>query len=605
MKWVTLISLVIFISFPQTSANRVCEFVSAVKEQGFKAIVLVGLAQNLPKSTYEELRPLLIQSAIVAQSCCGAEPSADCSREEADLFQSAICASHEITEKNGLDDCCKLHGTQRTHCFVDHKHKIPHDASLKPDIPESEKCADYEKDSSTFMGHFIYDFARRHVLLQPQVILGIAQGYEKIIKECCKDAKGVHTCFDDKKAGFKHAIENRVSELKSTCVIYHTFGKRILMAKKLVQYSQKMPQATFAEVKAITERIANVTATCCSGDMIQCMKERKHMIDEYCANHEVLARTKHFAECCKASIIERGACIEKMKADDKPEGLSPKVEGFIKDKDVCQKYAEARDLYIGKFLYEYSRRHPELSIQIILRITKNYEEVLEKCCKTDDPPTCYGSADAQLAKAIETELLHFKNMCAFETTKGEEAFEKQMIVQYTRIMPQAGFEGVEYVAHKIADVMDHCCREKDLDHHLLPCAEEKLTNAIDQTCVDYDPATINAHIAHCCNKSYSMRRPCLREIKPDTEFVPPAVSEDLFPMGPGLCHGTPKDLFKSAKRLLYTVVRLKTTIPAEKLQKIITSFHDLKTKCCAEADIAACFAAGRKQLVIDSQALVA
>lgn len=45
-----------------------------------------------------------------------------------------------------------------------------------------------------------------------------------------------------------------------------------------------------------------------------------------------------------------------------------------------------------RFVYEYSRRHPEFSTQLILRITKGYETLLEKCCKTDNPAECYGNA---------------------------------------------------------------------------------------------------------------------------------------------------------------------------------------------------------------------
>lgn len=42
-----------------------------------------------------------------------------------------------------------------------------------------------------------------------------------------------------------------------------------------------------------------------------------------------------------------------------------------------------------RFLYEYSRRHPEYSVSLLLRLAKEYEATLEKCCATDDPPTCY------------------------------------------------------------------------------------------------------------------------------------------------------------------------------------------------------------------------
>jgi len=45
-----------------------------------------------------------------------------------------------------------------------------------------------------------------------------------------------------------------------------------------------------------------------------------------------------------------------------------------------------------RFIYEYGRRHPEYSTQLILRVTKGYEELLQKCCKTDNPAECYAHA---------------------------------------------------------------------------------------------------------------------------------------------------------------------------------------------------------------------
>ncbi|MBN3320913.1 ALBU2 protein, partial [Atractosteus spatula] len=437
MKWVTLISLVILISFaqcldlrrPKREANTICQYYTALKEEGFKAIVLVGLAQNLPKSTFEELIPLVRQSTAAAQGCCGDSPSADCLKDEKELFQGVVCSSQEVVTKNELADCCAKQGAERTKCFIEHKKKIPRDLSLTPHLPASEKCEEFEKDHNRYMGHFIFRFSKRNVLLQPQVILGITDGYEKSLTECCKAADAQH-CLDAKKDALQRVIEDRITELKSTCVIYEKYGLRILKAKKLVQYSQKLPQATFEEVVDMTDRIAAMTATCCSGDMIQCMKQRKELVDAVCSRDDTLTRTKHLAECCKASVIDRGACIERMKADDKPKDLSAKVESFIKDKDVCQKLKADHDTFLGRFIYEYSRRHQELSIQMILRIGKAYEEILKKCCETDDPPACYGSADADLAKAIHENLQHFKGMCEIEKQKGEDAFEKLLTILF-------------------------------------------------------------------------------------------------------------------------------------------------------------------------------
>ncbi|XP_058868899.1 albumin 2-like [Acipenser ruthenus] len=435
--------------------NPICGRVTAVTPEGFKAMVLVGLSQNLHQSTYEELIPLVQQLETAL-----------------DLFQGAICASEEVTQKNHLEDCCAKTGADRHHCFLQHKKRIPRDSTFH-DVPRKDKCEAYEKDRVAAMGH--------------NNTLGTAM---------------------------KHTVAARIAQLKSICLVHEKYGLRVIKAKKLVQYSQKLPQATFEELAKITDQIAHMVATCCKGEMISCMKERKQLADDVCSKDELLSRTKHLAECCKLSIIERGNCIEKMEADDKPQDLSEKDDSFIKDKDVCEKYAQHGDQFLGS-----------------------------------------------------------------------------MLVQYTRIMPQAPYDKLMRVAHTIATVTDSCC-SKD-ESHLLPCAEEQLTNAIDETCSETNPATINEHIDHCCNESYSERRTCILKIQPDTTFVPQPFSPDMFHLDPDMCDMAPKELLATTTRLLYDMVKLKTTITDEQFLTIGTSFLLLKAKCCTDADKALCFKAER------------
>jgi len=58
-----------------------------------------------------------------------------------------------------------------------------------------------------------------------------------------------------------------------------------------------------------------------------------------------------------------------------------------------------------RFVYEYSRRHPEFSIQLIMRIAKGYESLLEKCCKTDNPAECYANAVGEMFCLHVTKML--------------------------------------------------------------------------------------------------------------------------------------------------------------------------------------------------------
>ncbi|XP_041081666.1 albumin 1-like [Polyodon spathula] len=609
MKCAALITLVILTSFADCHDvwrlkrdavhNPICDHVTAVTPEGFKAMVLVGLSQNLPKSTYEELLPLVRQIATAAIACCDEGASADCSKDELDLFQSAICASDEVTQKNLLEDCCVKTGADRHHCFLEHKKHIPMESTVH-NIPGKDTCEAYERDRVTIMGHFIYHFSKKHVLMQPQVVLGIAKGFEGILQSCCHD-DDINKCFLEKGTAMKHTVENRISQLRSICLVHNKYGLRIIKAIKIVKYSQKLPQATFEEVAKMTEQIAHMVTTCCKGEMIKCMKERKQLVDDVCSNDEILSRTKHLADCCKLSIIERGDCIEKMEPDDKPTDLSAKADSFIKDKDICERYAQKGDQFLARFIYEYSRRHPELSVQEILRVGKGYEAILDKCCKTENPPECYGGVEEELALTIKKHILHFKQMCAAEKKFGEEGFEKLMLIQYTKIMPQAPYEGLMRVAHKIARIIDSCCSRDE--SHLMTCAEELLTNAIDETCSETNPADINEHIDHCCNESYSQRRICILEIQPDTTFVPQPFSPDMFHLDHHMCDMKPKELFATTTRLLYDLVKLKTTMTKEQLMAIVVEFQLVK-ECCADVAKELCFRTEGAKLIEKSKGIL-
>lgn len=45
--------------------------------------------------------------------------------------------------------------------------------------------------------------------------------------------------------------------------------------------------------------------------------------------------------------------------------------------------------YGYRFLYEYSRRHSELAVSVILRVYTVYQNLLGKCCKLENPLECY------------------------------------------------------------------------------------------------------------------------------------------------------------------------------------------------------------------------
>ncbi|KAK6328121.1 hypothetical protein J4Q44_G00000990 [Coregonus suidteri] len=580
MQWLSVCSLLVLLSVSARSQaqNQICTIFTETKEDGFKALALVGLAQNLPDSTLGDMVPLIAEALAMGVKCCSDTPPEDCNRDAADLFQSAVCSSETLVEKNNLKQCCEKTVAERTHCFVDHKAKIPRELSLTAELPAADQCEDFKKDHKAFVGRFIFKFS--------------------------KEAEA-QTCFDTKKATFQHAVKKRVTELKALCIVHRKYGDRVVKAKKLVQYSQKIPQASFQEMGGIVDKIVETVAPCCSGEMVTCMKERKSLMDEVCANESVLSRAAGLAACCKEDAMDRGSCVEAMKPDPKPDGLSEHHDVHADVAAVCQTFTKNPEVAMGKLIYEISVRHPESSQQVILRFAKDAEQAFLQCCDMEDHAECVKTALAgsDVDKMITDETDYYKKMCAVEAEMGDDNFEKSMMVYYTRIMPQASFDQLHMVSETVHDVLHSCCKDEP-GHFVLPCAEEKLTNAIDATCNDYDPSSINPRIAHCCNQSYSMRRSCILAIQPDTEFTPPELDANNFHMCPELCTKNSKELLLAGKKLLYGLVRHKTTITEEQLKTISTNYYTLKEKCCAAEDKAACFTEEAPKLVSESAELL-
>ncbi|KAL0979890.1 hypothetical protein UPYG_G00191180 [Umbra pygmaea] len=606
MLWLDVWSLLVLltVSASAQSPNQICTVFTEAKKDGFEAMALVGLAQNLPDSSLDDMVHLVKQAFSMGVQCCSDEPTEDCNRDVADLFQSAVCSSETLVESSNLTHCCEMIGSERTDCFVDHKAKIPRDLSFTSELPNAEQCDEFKQDRKNFIQRFIFRFSKRNPMLPPHVILALTKAYGEVLATCCGRAD-VQACFQTKKSTFQYTVRNRVTELKALCIIQNKYGDRIIKAKKMIQYSQKLPQASFEEMSGIVDKIVMTTVPCCSGDMITCMKQRKILMDEVCGNQSVLSRVAGLKTCCKEHAIDRGSCVEAMKPDAKPHNLSEPYNLHANTAAICGSFTKNPDRALTKLTYEVSVRHPEASQQVVLRFLKEAEQAFLHCCHTENQTECVRNAmtGSDITQKITEDIEYHKKMCATEAALKDGNFEENMIVYYTRIMPQASFSQLHMVSETVADVFHGCCKDEP-GQFILPCAEEKSTNILDGICNDYDYSSFNRRIAHCCNQSYPMRRPCILALRPDTEFIPPTLDANNFHLGPELCTEIRKDLLVTEKKLLYDLVRQKTTVTEDQLKTIILMYHVMKVSCCAAEDKAGCFTKEAPKLVSESAKLI-
>ncbi|KAM6346421.1 albumin-like [Podargus strigoides] len=609
MKWATLISF-IFLFSAATSRNlqrvaRDAEHKSEIahrfndlKEETFKAVTMITFAQYLQRCSYEGLSKLVKDVVDLAHKCVADEDAPDCGKSLPSIFLDEICQIEKLRDSYGaMADCCSKADPERNECFL--SFKVPQPDFVQPyQRPAGDEiCKEYQDNRVSLLGHFIYTVARRNPFLYAPTILSLAADYEHALQGCCKESD-VNACLDEKAAAIKERAKKVSMKQQYSCGIIKKFGERTFMAGKLAKLSQKYPKAPFSEMKKVLHDIKGIYKECCEGDMVECMDDRAELMTYMCSKQEVFS--SKIKECCERPVVERSQCIIEAEFDDKPEDLPSLVEKYIEDKEVCKSFEANHDGFMSEFVYEYSRRHPEFSTQLILRVSKGYEGLMEKCCKTDNPAECYGNAQEELNKHIKETQDVVKTNCDLLTTHGEADFLKGILVRYTKKMPQVSTETLLEIGKKMTAIGTKCCHLPE--DRRLPCSEGYLSIVIQDMCRRQETTPINDNVSHCCSDSYAYRRPCFTAMGVDTKYVPPAFDPTMFNFDEKLCNAPPAEREQGQMKLLVNLIKRKPQMTEDQIKTIANGFTTMVDKCCKQADIDTCFGEEGVNLIEQSRA---
>uniref|UniRef100_A0A7M4EJ70 Albumin n=1 Tax=Crocodylus porosus TaxID=8502 RepID=A0A7M4EJ70_CROPO len=531
MKWVALISL-IFLFSSATSKNlkrfaRDAEHKSEIahrfndlQEDTFQKVALITFAQYLQKCSFDELAKLVKDVVDLAHKCVANEDAEGCTKSLPAIFLDEICEVPALGEKYGaMADCCAKDDPERNKCFLKFKTNDP--PFIQPyQRPEPDAlCKDFTDNKQSFLEHYLYQVARRAPFLYAPALLALGVDYEHVIEACCAETE-IGTCLDEKVLRFSIKLNSRQVY---ACGILDKFGERVFQAERLALISQKYPKAPFAEVHKIVQDLKGIYKECCDGDMVECMDDRAELMTYICSKQEQLSSKIH--HCCEKPVVERSQCIIEADFDDKPEDLPPIGDKYIHSPDVCGHFEAAHDVFLAEFLFEYGRRHPEFSTQMLLRIAKLYEDTLGKCCKTESPSECYAEERLIQEHIQETKVL-VKTNCDLLTQGGEFNFQKEVLIRYTKKMPQVSTQTLLELAKTMTAIGVKCCHEPEEKH--IPCSEGRLSIVIQEMCKKQETTPINDQVAHCCDDSYSERRPCFTKLGVDEKYTPPPFDPAMF-----------------------------------------------------------------------------
>ncbi|XP_040411369.1 LOW QUALITY PROTEIN: alpha-fetoprotein [Cygnus olor] len=531
--------------------------------------------------------------------CSHASPFFNFSQDK--IFLDTICQEENLPR---FTDCCAKKDPERNDCFLSLKNSSR--AFISPfERPNAEAaCKNYSQNQHSLTGYFIYEVSRRHPFLYAPTILSVAIHYDEMMKDCCRSAENpIHNleeCFRRQAPKVVKPVREDGLRQEHTCGILKKFGERTIKALKLAQISQKFPKADFVTVSKLVMDIANMHKDCCRGDMLECMHDREEILHYVCTNQDIIS--SKIKKCCEKPLLQRSECIINAENDDKPANLSPHVREFIEDKGTCERFAQEKDTHLARFLYEYSRRHPEFSAQMLLRIGKGYEDLLDECCKTGSPQDCCSRGEEELKKHIyETESV-MKTSCDIYKEKGDYYFQNELLMSFTKKMPQLTSAELIKFTKQMTTIGSKCCQLSQ--DKLLPCAEENLDLVLGEICRRHLTNPINPGVCHCCSSSYALRRPCMGKLEIDENYVPLSLTPGLFTFHEDLCTTEEEKLQHKKQEMLINLIKYKPQITQEQLTSVTAAFTAMREQCCKEENHEACFEKEGPELIKRSEKML-
>ncbi|XP_006265717.1 albumin isoform X2 [Alligator mississippiensis] len=609
MKWVVLTYFIFLFSsatsrdlsrFAQEAEykNEIAHHFNNLKEEHFKAVTIITFAQYLQKCSYESISELVKNVVDLAQSCVANKDALACTKSLQAIFLDEICQIKKLHDSYGaMADCCANADPERNECFLSFKTTYP--PFLIPyQRPEPDAvCKELKENRQSFLGHYVYGVARRLPFLFAPTILALGDDYELAVETCCP-VTDIGVCLEGKIAALKEKATEMSLWHEHSCGIWKMFGEKTFQAQKLALLSQRFPKAPFEEVYRVANNLKGVYKECCDGNMMDCMHNKAQVVEYVCSKQNVFS--SKIKKCCEKAAIDKGQCVVEAGRDEKPEDL-PLIAGkYVQDPDVCNHFVAGHDKFLAEFIYEYSRRHQEFSTEMLLRIAKGYEEVLEKCCKNENPSECYGKVEEKLQSHIQETEATVKTNCDLLKNGGEFEFQKAVLIRFTKKMPQVSTETLLEITKKMAAVGVKCCQKSE-DSRLL-CVERYLSIVIQDMCKKQEATLINDQVAHCCNESYANRRPCFTKLGVDENYVLPPFNPDMFNFDETLCTAPPQIWQENHLGMLINLIKHKPKMTDEELQTIVTGFSGMVDKCCKAADHDTCFGKEGANLIIKSRA---
>ncbi|XP_054447506.1 alpha-fetoprotein-like isoform X2 [Pteronotus mesoamericanus] len=572
-------------------------------EENLRDIISIMVAQFLQKSTYEEVQTIAKELLGFAEKCKSLklhESPSECSHQLMAIFLEHICNNQGMTDKHVLSDCCKTNDTARHKCFLLSKKD---DADYRDifQIPNPEQICEMNKESAgSVKKRYIYETSRKHPFLYGPTILTMSACYETAIQSCCQEENKTE-CFLIKLDPIRKYIREISLRHHHLCEIEIKFNHKVAKAVELVLLTKKQPKANFSEITKLAVDVKNLHQACCEGNVLACVVDRSQFMNYTCSKQTVLSGK--IASCCALPVPFRGECIISSENDNRPALSSLPLSRFTEDQFVCKQFTDKQDDFLQEFLYEYSRRHPELAVPVILRVDTVYQHLLEKCCKLENPLECYSHGKEMFQRVVHESHEHVKNHCDLREKLGDSNFHDRLLVLYTKKAPQLSAQELVMFTKNMAASATRCCPLSDKQQ--FACMEDAAKLDLGALCRRHEAQPINAGVGHCCDDSYAFRKLCFDDLQVDGTYIPPLLSCDqVMSLKEDLCEVQEEEFQTEKQKLLSNLVKQKPYATEMQLQPIIADFTHLVKMCCQAEKRETCFQEEESKLIEKCQSLL-
>uniref|UniRef100_A0A8D1VE57 Afamin n=2 Tax=Sus scrofa TaxID=9823 RepID=A0A8D1VE57_PIG len=545
-------------------------------------ITIIAFAQYIQEASFEEVEMLVKAMKEYRDRCLADMTLPECSKLANDVLLENICAMEGLPQKYNFSHCCHKVDFERRLCFLHNKKAEVGFLPPLPTLDPEEKCQTYKTNKESFLNNYIYEVSRRNPFVFAPTLLTVAARFEEMAETCCEEQEKAN-CFRSKAEPFIQYLKALSSYQKNVCGALLKFGPQILQSINIAVLSQKFPKIEFKQLTSLLEDISSKYDGCCGGDVVHCIRGRSKVMSHICSKQDSIS--SKIKECCEKKIPERGECIIYSNKDDRPNDLSPREAKFTESENVCEERDADPETFLAEFLYEYSRRHPELSTPELLRIAGVYEDLLRECCNSQTPPDCYKDAEKKFNETTEKSLKIVQRECEHFQNLGKDDLKYHYLARLTKIAPQLSTDELTFLGKEMMIALATCCTLSEE----FACVDNLMDLVLGELCGINKNRSINPTVDHCCKTNFAFRRSCFEGLEADKTYVPLPPSQGLFTFPPDLCQAHNEELQRKKDRFLVNLVKLKPELTEEALRSSLIEFTNVVVKCCQAEGPEACF----------------